>query len=292
MTKTVYIDSDSLLYRSAHINNMKDDCLDEAMAIAVDGDDDNYLDSLDGLETAEDTDMLEAMASTFHSMVKEIMIACQDDADAKGYDIDPTPTLVLTVKGSSDRCDNLADNFRYEVMESVEDENVKAYKHSRAGMEVPDGLLEIYNYVFDLPNSVCIGGVEADDVVVYYGTQGHIVAALDKDVLGSLEYAYNFGRMEWVENTPEDIAKFPYYQTLTGDSSDGLRGAYRIGDKKATALLEGLTDPLAMWKAVVKTYYMKDQTLEEAIATFRCVSMLQWTPENGLVYWQPPKKEQ
>ena len=134
MIKTVYIDSDSLLYRSAHINNMKDNCLDEAMAIAVDGDDDNYLDSLDGLETAEDTDMLEAMASTFHSMVKEIMVACQDDADAKGYEIEKEPILVLTVKSGSDRCDNLADNFRYEVMESVEDEYVKAYKHSIAGM--------------------------------------------------------------------------------------------------------------------------------------------------------------
>ena len=176
MIKTVYIDSDSLLYRSAHINNMKDNCLDEAMALEDDGDD------LD-LETAEDTDMLEAMASTFHSMVKEIMVACQDDADAKGYEIEKEPILVLTVKSGSDRCDNLADNFRYEVMESVEDENVKAYKHSRAGMEVPDGLLDIYNYVFDLPNSICIGGVEADDVVVYYGTQGHIVAALDLSLI-------------------------------------------------------------------------------------------------------------
>ena len=90
----------------------------------------------------------------------------------------------------------------------------------------------------------------------------------------------------------EEIAFFPYYQTITGDSSDGLRGAYRIGDKGARKALEGLTDPLAMWKAVVTCYYTKDQTLEEAIATYRCVSMTQWTPENGLVFWQPPKKEE
>jgi len=281
----LYIDSDSILYRSAHINNNKDNCADEALAIATEDDDD-----LD-LETAEDTDIMEAMQHTFHSMVDEIVSEVQIDARAKGYEVDLEPILVITVKDSSIKCENLAPNFRYEVMESVPDENVKDYKHSRRGMEVPDGLVELYDYVFDLPNCICIGGVEADDVVVYYGQNGHIVAALDKDVLGSLEYAYNFGRGEWVEHTKEEIHKFPYYQTLTGDSSDGLRGAYRIGDKKATALLEGLTDPLDMWKVVVRTYFTKEQTLEEAIATYRCVSMTQWTPETGLVYWQPPKKD-
>jgi len=224
-------------------------------------------------------------------MVNEMMDAVFVDAKAKGYKVDPQPKYVITVKGSSECCNGLADNFRYKVMESVEDSNVKGYKANRSGMEVPDGLLEIYNYVFNLEHTICESGVEADDVVVHYGNQGHIVCALDKDVLGSLEYAYNFGRKEWVENTKEEIAFFPYYQTLTGDSSDGLRGAFRIGDKKARAILEGLTDPLDMWKAVVTTYYTKDQTLEEAIATMRCVLMTQWTPEEGLQLWTPPKKE-
>lgn len=296
MVKRLYIDSDSLLYRAAHINNCKDDALNEAMAIVVDGNDEQYLESLDELEDAVDIDTMEAMISTFNSMVREIVVEVEADANAKGYEMernefgDIEPILVLTVKGSSDRCEDLDDNFRYEVMESVEDVDVKGYKSNRAGMEVPEGLLEIYNYVFDLENCICLGGVEADDVVVYYGQQGHIVAALDKDVLGSLEYAYNFGKLEWIENTKEEIAFFPYYQTLTGDSSDGLRGVYRVGDKKARAILEGLTDPLAMWTAVVKTYFSKEQSLEEAIATMRCVRMDMWSPNKGLVYWQPPKR--
>ena len=291
MIKRLYIDSDSLLYRSAHINNHKDDCADEALAY-----EDESADSMDMLEDAVDTDIMEAMVTTFHSMVREIVEEVEEDSIAKGYEMernefgDIEPILVLTVKDSSVKCENLAPNFRYEVMESVEDPDVKAYKHSRKGMEVPDGLGELYDYVFDLDNSICIGGVEADDVVVYYGRQGHIVAALDKDVLGSLEYAYNFGKLEWVEHTKEEIAVFPYYQTITGDSSDGLRGAYRIGDKGAKKLLDGLTDPLAMWTAVVKAYYTKEQSLEEAIATMLCVRMDMWTPEKGLVFWQPPKR--
>jgi len=281
--KKIYIDSDSILYRSAHINNHKDDCADEALAYD-DGDD------LD-LEDAEPDDMLENMASTFNSMVAEIVKAVQYDAEAKGYEVDPTPILVLTVKGSSDRCDNLADNFRYEVMESVEDDNVKAYKHSRAGMEVPDGLLEIYNYVYDLPNSLCIGGVEADDVVVYYGLQGHIVAALDKDVLKSLPYAYNFGNLEWVEYTEAERRLWFYRQIVTGDSSDGLRGAYRVGDKWVDKNHNEDMTELELWTSCVTAYFGKEQTLEEAIATARCVAMTQWTPDDGLVYWQPPKRK-
>ena len=192
MIKKIYIDSDSILYRSAHINNHKDDCADEALAIAVDGSDENYLDSLDALDDAEATDIMEAMQSTFHSMVDAIVSEVQIDAQAKGYEVDPTPILVLTVKDSSIKCENLAPNFRYEVMESVEDENVKAYKHSRKGMEVPDGLGDLYDYVFDLPNCICIGGVEADDVGL------GVLAGVDEDpgvgrAVGDLTVDVGFG---------------------------------------------------------------------------------------------------
>ena len=285
MIKKIYIDTDSILYRAAHINNHKDDCADEALELI---DDDS--EELDGLEDADEIDSMGAMVATFHSMVNEIVKEVEIDARAKGYEVDPVPILVITVKGSSDRCANLADNFRYEIMDSVKDENVKAYKHSRAGMEVPDGLLEIYNYVFDLENSVCIGGIEADDYCVYYGLQGHIVAALDKDVLQSLPYAYNFGKLQWVEYTETERRLWFYGQIVTGDSSDGLRGAYRVGAKWCEKNLLATDSEFTLWKKVITAYYSKDQTLEEALATARCVSMTQWTPDTGLVYWNPPKR--
>jgi len=290
MSKKLYIDSDSLLYRAAYINNNKDEALDEAMNIATD--EDAELD----LEDATESDSMQGMINTFNGMVKEIVDEVEDDSIAKGYDMERNelgeiePILVITVKGSSDRCDNLADNFRYEIMEAVEDPDVKAYKHNRQGMEVPDGLLEIYNYVYDLENCICVGGIEADDVVVHHGLQGHIVAALDKDVLYSLPYAYNFGKMEWVEYTEDERRLWFYGQIVTGDSSDGLRGAYRVGQKWVEKNLLDTDSELELWTKIVTAYYGKEQTLEEAIATARCVSMTQWTPENGLVYWQPPKR--
>lgn len=284
MTKKIYIDADSILYRAAHLA-CGDKDLAEAEALSVDDGEDI------GLEDAMLSSQLEDMKRIFHSMTKEIVKEVIADAEAKGYQLDIEPIHVITVKGKHEVCSDLADNFRYKVMSEVQDEKVKGYKANRAGMEVPDGLNDIYEYVFNLETTICESGVEADDVVVYYGRQGHIVCALDKDVIGSLEYAYNYGRLEWIENHPDEIAQFPFYQTITGDSSDGLRGVFRVGDKGAKKILGELTCEYTMWKEVVKTYAMKDQSMEEAIATMRCVRMDQWTPENGLELWTPPKKE-
>lgn len=242
------------------------------------------------LATAEVSSQLEDMKRIFHSMTADIVREVMADASAKGYEVYPDPIHVITVKGKHEVCKYLADNFRYDVMSCVEDPNVKGYKANRAGMEVPDGLNDIYEYAFNLETTVCESGVEADDVCVHYGRLGHIVCALDKDVLGSLEYAYNYGRQEWSERSPEEIAKFPFLQTITGDSSDGLRGVFRVGAKGAEKALLDTTSEYAMWAIVVKTYAMKDQSMEEAIATMQCVRMDQWTPEEGLVLWSPPKK--
>ena len=285
MVKATYIDADSLLYRASHLAQRPDDSLAEAEAIELDGEEEDIQ-----LDTAEQGNHIVNMALTFHSMVNEIMKEVKADAKAKGYEVYPDPVLVITVKGKHEVCSDLSDNFRYSIMSGVEDEKVKGYKANRAGMEVPDGLNDIYEYVFGLENTICISGVEADDVCVHYGRLGHIVAALDKDVLGSLEYAYNYGRKEWVEHTPEEIDQFPYLQTIMGDSSDGLRGVFRVGAKGAEKALDGLVTHRDMWVAVVKQYALKDQSIEEALATMRCVRMDQWTPEAGLVLWTPPVK--
>ena len=276
----LYIDSDSLLYRASHLVCCKDDkALAEAEALEDDGED-------IGLATQDRLDTLEGMKKIFHSMANEIVDAVKLERDIEEV------IYVLTVKPKLSCCNGMEDNFRYNVMASVPDTNVKDYKANRAGMAVPDGLNDIYEYVFKLPNTICVSGIEADDVCVRYGIDGHVIAALDKDVLGSLLHAYNYGRKEWVEHTAEDVAKFPYLQTIMGDTSDGLRGVYRVGLKGAEKALADIdsTNQYAMWVAVLKQYYMKDQTLDEAVATMRCVRMDGWNEKDGLTMWTPPKK--
>lgn len=287
MKKRIIIDADSLLYRSAHIHSDKIDTAQaEAEALEVDDGNDDI-----ALPEAPIQDKFIAMSLTFHSMVKEIVAEVKADAEAKGYEVEDEPVIVLTVKGKHEVCKGLADNFRYKIMANVEDENVKGYKQNRSGMAVPDGLNDLYEYVFMLANSICESGIEADDYCVYYGRKGDIVCALDKDVIGSLEYAYNYGKKEWIENYPEEVRLFPYLQTITGDSSDGLRGVFRVGLKGAEEALCEIDTPYEAWVAVVKQYFLKEQTLEEAVATMRCVRMDMWSEEHGLVMWTPPTKK-
>ncbi len=283
MRKRILIDADSILYRAAHLADRPDEAQREAEAISTDDTDEDI-----NLSTAEEGNHLVNMVLVFHSMVNEIVKAVRLDAQYKGYELEEEPELVITVKPKLECCVGLADNFRYEIMAGVADEKVKGYKANRAGMEVPAGLNDLYEYVFGLDNSTCISQIEADDYCVHHGQLGQIVCALDKDVLGSLKYAYNYGRKEWVEHTPLEIKKFPYLQTIMGDTSDGLRGVFRVGAKGAGKALEGLETDYELWVAVVKQYALKDQTIEEAVATMRCVLMSQWSEEEGLVLWQPP----
>ena len=279
-----YIDSDSLLYRASHIACCKDNELAEAEAIEVDGADED-IELEDNNQT--DVDILLTMVRIFHSMVNEVT----KEVDSK-YDIEKHH-IVLTVKPKLDCCVGMADNFRYDVMNSVEDEAVKGYKHNRKGMEVPTGLDDLYEYVMGLENTICIGGIEADDYVVRKGLEGHMVSALDKDVKFSVPLAYDYNKFEYVESTPEEIRRWFWTQVITGDSGDGLRGVYRVGAKGAEKMLEGMEakSDFDIWKLIVTKYYEKGQTLDEAIATARAVNMTQWTEENGLVLWTPPKKD-
>lgn len=283
MMKKIYIDADSIIYRAAHLSSAPSDMPE----LPEEGEGEE----IDLADSINQTEQLDEAIRIFNSMVREIVIAVEDDSHYKKYEVDLNPILVITVKTSLDVCEGLEPNFRYKVMEAIEDEAVKGYKANRVGMDVPDGLNDLYTHVFNMDNSLCVSGVEADDVVVYYGNQGHIVVALDKDVLGSLEYAYNFGKKIWVENSAYEVAIFPYYQTITGDSSDGLRGAVKIGPVGANKALHGKKTELELWTAVVTAYFSKGQSLEEAIATMRCVNMNQWTPENGLVLWNPPARK-
>lgn len=271
--KKVYIDADSLVYRAAHLSTV-DNTLEEAESIA-----ESEAEEISLPTETNSISHLDMMMGIFNSMVEDIMghVSVLET-------IDPEPVIVITVKPSV--YPKAEPNFRYAIMASVSDEAVKGYKENRKGMEVPAGLDDLYRAVHKMPNTLCVSGVEADDVVVYYGRQkGTIVCALDKDVLGSLEEAFNYNTMDWSASDPEDIKRFPFFQTITGDSSDGLRGVYRMGAKKAEQILMGMTDEAEMWKAVLEAYESKGQTKEEALATMRCVRMDQWSPEKGLELW-------
>lgn len=165
------------------------------------------------------------------------------------------------------------------------------YKWNRKDSRKPLGYEEVRQHLKDKYNVVECDGMEADDYVVWYRNNHDdcILCAIDKDVLKQATGVhFNYLTGEEVETTEKEAIFFAYYQTLTGDSSDGYRGCKGIGPAKASKMLNKKMPPIAMWCVVVQAYEEKGQTYEEALYTMRLANMRQFDGKK-IVLWEPPK---
>lgn len=174
-------------------------------------------------------------------------------------------------------------NFRMDLPTS--------YKENRKDSRKPEGYQKILDYAIANYPSITCDYMEADDYVVWRKTaepEDWIVCAIDKDVLYQTEGThYNYGKGEEVEVTAEEATYYAYYQTLTGDTSDGYKGCHGIGPKKADKILGDCENEYEMWQAVVEAYISKSQTEEEALWTMRLANMHQYDGTT-IKYWNPP----
>ena len=165
------------------------------------------------------------------------------------------------------------------------------YKDNRIGSRKPTGYQEILAYANSNYNCLTVDNMEADDYVVWRKTkepEDWIVCAMDKDVLYQSEGThYNYGKGEEVTVTAAEAIYFAYFQTLTGDTSDGYKGCKGVGPVKAHATLGPCKTEYEMWLATVALYEFKGQTEEEALWTMRLANMHQYDGTK-IVYWNPP----
>lgn len=148
-----------------------------------------------------------------------------------------TWTLHLTGKG----------NFRDEIAVT------KPYKGNRTGNKKPTHYTALRNYLAWSWDATIWEGFEADDAVAIEATEKgeeSVIVSLDKDLDQVAGWHYNFVKrlLYYVDQETADL-NF-YKQFLTGDRVDNIQGVYGIGDKKATALLEGKTVE-EMWEIIV-----------------------------------------
>lgn len=131
-------------------------------------------------------------------------------------------------------CLSQSRTFRHDILPS--------YKGNRKGKWRPP-LLGHYRQTFrDLYNPIEWDNHEADDIVAALHTQipGHVCASSDKDLLQVPGTLYN-PRTEKAVDISIHIALYNrLYQWLCGDSADGYKGCYLIGDIKAKKLLDEL----------------------------------------------------
>jgi len=128
--------------------------------------------------------------------------------------------------------------------------------------------------------------IEADDVVVWYAynVENTVIGCIDKDIIDhSPVKCFNYKKWEWTEPIDEETIEDNYWiQALTGDSTDGIKGAVGIGPKKAEAIV---LNPLSFdgWE----TYKTNFDSDEEAILSMRLVRMDQLNKDKELELWEP-----
>ena len=114
------------------------------------------------------------------------------------------------------------------------------YKANRKGKWKPNYIRTLRNAYSKQFVSVFEPNYEADDLVAILQTSypGHVLASGDKDLDQIAGRHYNPRTYEAYTVTDDEAARFRIYQWLVGDTADGYKGCYLIGDKKAKAILD------------------------------------------------------
>jgi hypothetical protein len=210
---------------------------------------------------------------------------------AKWAKMDPNELQLTILLGGPD-------NFRYDVA------TVKPYKGNRKDAAKPYHYQAIRNYMTDKWMAKVVTGREADDELSILAhravedSQDFIVATIDKDLDQVPGWHYDYVKKVFYSVDHEEGALLFWKQVLSGDSTDNIPGATRIGDAAATKLLdqwssEGLNDH-EIWQAIVRVYedskYSKgclytDRDAETIAIEMARLVFMQETPGQ---LWNPP----
>jgi len=237
-TKKLYIDADGLIYKAAYSPVITE----KVEPISGGG--------FVGTPINNDSYDLEEM---FNNVVKSVVDACKYESLMGNMTTFKDYVLVYTP----------STNFRYDVYPE--------YKKSRFNKPQSNELIELKALV--KPKGLIVEGVEADDIVSYYGKHGHPIASGDKDVIYGVagnNFFYHKDHFKVYNTTVESAKQFLMIQCIAGDSADDIPGIKGVG-MKTKLLPENAT-----FDDVINVYLDKGMTKEDAITTRRLVDMNQW----------------
>lgn len=182
-------------------------------------------------------------------------------------------------------------NFRRKVDPS--------YKAHRKG-EKPAVYYDVLKHLEARHRTQRLPWLEADDVMGIMGTSPKltkpVIVSIDKDMLTVPALVFNPNNMTRPRRIrPAEAIRNWLTQTLTGDSTDGYKGAPGIGPKKAEAILAKVNTLADGWAAVVRTYIERGSTSDEALLNARLSRILQredYINDKQLVrLWHPTTEE-
>ena len=169
------------------------------------------------------------------------------------------------------------ENFRREIWPAYKSNRIEAYR--------PEYLDEAKDILQDLYKHKILPHLEADDVMGIYASSGKgIAVTIDKDLKGVRGWHYNPVKDdEPVYISKKQAHRFFCQQWMSGDSTDGIPGLWRIGPKKADKFLSQW-DKKDWIKEILALYetekYCPKNTCDLAhphlaIAMARCVKILE-----------------
>jgi DNA polymerase-1 len=175
---------------------------------------------------------------------------------------------------------------------------VPSYKENRDDKLKPVGLKSLIEYMKKRLLVIEEDTLEADDLIGIYATDRRlckdpVICSYDKDFMTIPGIIFN-SRKDTIKSMDKETSfKAFIYQTILGDSSDGYKGIYKIGPKKAKAFIikheKNLKD---IWDPLVELAEKQGHDEEYLINQARMAHILQfgdydfnkkrvrlWTPE-------------
>lgn len=241
------------------------------------------------LYTKQEAEPLENALLVVRAMLRDVYKQVAERFDSK-------PDIVLLLTGYS--------NFRERIAA------VARYKYNRVEKAKPKHYGAIRKYLVDERGAQIVHWYEADDeasILLTEDRAGTVVASIDKDLLQVPGWHF-VPEKGFINVTPSGGLMRFYGQALSGDSTDGVPGCFKTGDKGAQKVLlaaaKGCTTlselERKLWAAVLETYRKsKDKYGEQcpydnpdtaALETARLVYMLRQRPANlnWIDLWEPP----
>jgi 5'-3' exonuclease len=212
---------------------------------------------------------------------------CLIDGDSLLYYEMDKPTLEEALKGIDSRVETILTNcnanayvgfltgksgYRYQVSPT--------YKANRKYRPKPIIFYALREYLKQRYTFVEFEGLEADDLVAYYGVNNGdykvVICSPDKDVLHQcIGKHFNYQKVEFVTTSETDAEKFLWKQVLMGDSTDNIQGIPGVGIKTAENWLKDREKEIEGF--VLRKYVEKFgvvEGLEQFFINFRLVYLL------------------
>jgi len=159
----------------------------------------------------------------------------------------------------------------------------RPYKGNRKHGDKPIIFPAIKEYLKQRWGCIYFSQLEADDLVAIYREDcvNYGIASPDKDVLYQIPGRhFNYRTGEFIVTSEEDAEKFLWKQMLMGDSTDGILGIPKVGEKTADKWLSEVKEDMGGF--VLKKYQEKfgnHEGIHRFAETFKLVYILRTKEE-------------